>query len=223
MKGDLDDFSDLREELDEILADPELVGEEGHTERMARACAVICTAFDRRGLRATVVGGGALELYAPSRYTSGDNDLVVEYAGTRPSRKILGQVFDELGFERWKKSLRHWVRDDFFVEVPGDVLEGEADEFRIGTHTLRVIKREYLLVERLVDWEQTGSEASGLQGAWMLEAFREELDEELLAGLLRKERVEKAHEAMLGLVRSGATIDAPALRGLRDGLRRTDT
>ncbi len=141
----LPSLSDLRDTLDEVFGDDALRDENRHTERMTLVCAVICDAFKRCEMRATVVGGGAVEFHAPGAYTTLDNDLVVEPVTMRPDRSALNAVFSALGFI--KGPARHWVRDDFLVEVPSSHLEGPAEEHQVGPHTFRVVKKEVLLVE----------------------------------------------------------------------------
>jgi hypothetical protein len=66
----------LRNDLDALLAGDELP----HVERRALAAAIVSEALRARGLEATLVGGGAIEFYAPGAYATCDIDLVVERA-----------------------------------------------------------------------------------------------------------------------------------------------
>jgi hypothetical protein len=51
-----------------------------HHHRLILSAAVIATALHKQGMRATLVGGGAIELHAPGVYQTGDIDFVVEGA-----------------------------------------------------------------------------------------------------------------------------------------------
>jgi hypothetical protein len=98
----------LRDALDQVW-----LSEADHVERLSLAAAVLTTALDAAGMRATMVGGAAVEFHAPGAYITTDLDLVVEGR----SRAALDQVFLSLGLERRG---RHWVRGDLFVEVPSN-------------------------------------------------------------------------------------------------------
>ena len=66
----------LRDALDRLLAQDGVP----HVERLALAAAIVSEALRARGLEATLVGGGAIEFYAPGSYATTDIDLVVERA-----------------------------------------------------------------------------------------------------------------------------------------------
>lgn len=210
-------LEDLRAELDEIFADQSLKAPgRPHLRLLTLACAVISEALRRRGMIATLVGGGAIEFYAPGAYATDDADLVVEPVSGLPDRRRLHDAFVALGFER---SARHWVRDGFFVEVPGSYLEDPFGEYRIGPYTLRVVKKEVVLVGRLVEFDQTGHTGHGAQAVAMLRIFARELDISLLTMLLRRERVERVYHALKGLAEYDELVTDEILRGVRDRLR----
>jgi hypothetical protein len=52
--------------------------EREHVERVLLAAAIVSTALARAGMRATLVGGAAVEFYAPHAYSTSDLDFVVE-------------------------------------------------------------------------------------------------------------------------------------------------
>lgn len=58
--------------LAEVLAD-----EPVHAKRILKAATIVEEAIRREGLEATLVGGGAVEIYAPGAYTTTDIDLVI--------------------------------------------------------------------------------------------------------------------------------------------------
>src|SRR5688572_11287533 len=63
---------DLREMLDSVLE-----AETDHARRLVKCAAIVSEALRREGLEATVVGGSAIEIYAPDAYATRDLDLVV--------------------------------------------------------------------------------------------------------------------------------------------------
>ena len=175
-----------------------------HVERLTLAAAVIQDAFRRAGLSATLVGGGAIEFYSPGGYVTGDLDFIVEtYA-----RERVDAVLTLLGLEQRG---RHWVRGDLFVEVPGSWLSDPADEFPVGPFLLRVIRKEYLVGERIVGFRHWKSWAYGQQAAQMIAAFGDELDESVVRAWLKREGAEDAFDLLKGLAASGIPITTPKL------------
>ncbi|HEX2187670.1 MAG TPA: hypothetical protein VHG51_02170 [Longimicrobiaceae bacterium] len=210
-------LDDMREELDGILRDEGLLAPgRPHLRRLTLACAVISEALRRRGMIATLVGGGAIEFYAPGTYATDDADLVVQSVSGVVDRRRLHDVFSALRFE---SSGRHWVRDGFFVEVPGTYLEDPFSEYPVGPYALRVVEKEVVLVGRLVEFDQTGHTGQGSQAVAMLRTFAGELDHSLLAKLLRRERSERVYEVLWGLAASDQAMTDELLRDVWDGLR----
>lgn len=175
-----------------------------HVERMTVAAAIISTALDRSGMRATLVGGGALEFHVPDAYRTSDLDFVVE----RGTRETINDVFLSLGLRR---NGRHWVRDDLFVEVPGNYMDEPVDEMQVGPFTFRVITKEALLAESIVGFRQWKYWGHGLQALDMLYAFGGELNLDPVRAALRKEGAEHALDVLLSVVASGEGMDAHAL------------
>jgi hypothetical protein len=83
-----------------------------HHERVILSAAVISTALRQQGMRATLVGGGAIELHAPGTYQTLDIDLIVE----GKTRAEFGSVLESLGLRQ--RNIRAWARGDLWVEVP---------------------------------------------------------------------------------------------------------
>jgi hypothetical protein len=155
-------------------------------------------------MRATLVGGGALEFYVPDGYQTSDLDFVVE----RGTRETINDVLLSLGLRR---NGRHWIRDDLFVEVPGNYMDEFVDEVPVGPFTLRVITKEALRAERIVGFRHWKYWGHGLQALDMLYAFGDELHLEPLRAALRKEGAEHAFDILLDVVESGKGMDAQAL------------
>ncbi|HEV3051244.1 MAG TPA: 5-formyltetrahydrofolate cyclo-ligase [Longimicrobium sp.] len=167
-----------------------------HTERMIWSAAIIGTALHRAGMRATLVGGGAIEFHAPGVYTTTDLDFVID---GRPRAEI-DPVMRSLGLERRG---RHWVLGDLFVEVPGNVLENPADTEIVGPFELRVIRKEYVLADRIVGFRHWKSWAQGAQAIALIRAFGGDVDEKAVRAALRREGAEHAY----GVLRKVAAND----------------
>lgn len=219
MAGSSPNLDDLRSELEELLTGPEPEEAIEHAEWMAHISGIICEAFERYGLEATVVGGGAVEFHAPGAHVSRDSDFVVE---PRIARERLGEVFSRLGFR--KGTARHWIWDDrYFVEVPSTHLEGESEEHTVHTHTLRVVKKECVLAERVVEYYSTGHTGWATQAIEMIEAFGDEIDDELLNRELGTKPVQRTYKLLERLVTEGVEITDTLLREKRQELRKKGT
>lgn len=176
-----------------------------HVERLTGAAAVITRALEQVGMRATLVGGGAIEFHAPGSYATTDIDFVVE---GWPREKI-GRVLGLLGF---KSCGRLWVIDDLYVEVPGSSLEMRVVEtVPLGKFELRVLKKEHVLADRIVGFRRWKTWAYGIQAIDMLEAFGDDLDEEFLRVWLRKEGSEDGYFHLREIAASGVAITTEEL------------
>lgn len=184
-------------ELRNIL-DQSQRGEASHVERLTVAAAVISEVLRQQGMVATLVGGGAIEFHAPGAYTTSDLDFVVEGR----SRADLDAVLVEFGFRRQG---RHWVRDDLFVEVPGNWMSDPVDIVWVGSLPLRVVRQEIVLADRIIGFKHWRSTAYGAQALTLLRVLAGTLDEDLLRTRLLAEDAEDAYRALCAL----AATDAP--------------
>lgn len=176
-----------------------------HVERLVGAAAVLTHALAQAGMRATLVGGGAIEFYAPGSYATTDIDFVVEGW----PREAIGRVFESLDFKRHGRS---WVMDDLFVEAPGSSLERRTVEtVPLGDFDLRVLKKEHVLADRIVGFRRWKSWAYGMQAIDMMAAFGDDLDEAFLRLWLRKEGSEAGYDHLREIADSGMPITAQAL------------
>lgn len=192
------------DELGELL-DAAMAGHRPHVERLTIAAAAVSEVLRRQGMQATLVGGGAIEFHAPDIYATSDVDFVVEGR----SRAEIDAALKEVGFRRQG---RHWVRGELFVEVPGNWMSDPVDVVRVGDLTLRVVKREVVLADRIIGFKHWRTTAYGAQAVAMLAAFGESLDEPLLRERLRAEDSEDALAALRRLTEGSEEVDEERLR-----------
>lgn len=202
-------WTDLRTLLATTMA-----GEAPHVEKMTVAAAVISEIVRQRGMEATLVGGGAIEFHAPDVYTTTDLDLIVEGR----SRDQLDAALTEFGFARRG---RHWTMGDLFVEVPGNWMSDPVDVVSVGSLSLRVIKREIVLADRIIGFRHWGVTAYGAQAIALLSLFGASIDERVLRDRLRAESAEDALEPLLALAGGGERVGEKELQRLLERLQRT--
>lgn len=161
-----------------------------HAQRLIWCAAVIATALHKGGVRATLVGGSAIELHAPAVYTTGDIDFVYD----RGSREQVGPVMQALGFEA--QSLRGWAKDDLWVDFPSTELHEEPETRTVGPYQLRVLPKEIMLGYRIAGFRNWKYWGYGLQAIALIRAFGAELDETILLPYLKKEGSELAYRLL---------------------------
>lgn len=203
----------LRAELDRLLDQ----ADRPHVERLSLAAAIVSAALRERSLEATLVGGGAIEFYDPGGHTTSDIDLVVERREpVADLERALADTFRALGFSR---KGRHWIRDELFVEIPGTAMTEPTETFTLGPYTLRVVRKEIVLGERIVGFKHWRYTAYGAQAIDMIASFGDEMDDELLRSYLLREDAEDAYEALQTLARSAIPITEDRLERELDRIR----
>lgn len=160
-----------------------------HVEKLTVAAAVISELLRQHGMVATLVGGGAIEFHAPGVYTTSDIDFVVEGR----TRSDLDAVLLDFGFERRG---RHWVLDDIFVEVPGNWMSDPVELVKVGSLSLRVVRKEIVLADRIIGFKHWRTTAYGAQALALLQVLGASLDEQLLRERLRAEDAEDAYDTL---------------------------
>ncbi|HEX9755652.1 MAG TPA: hypothetical protein VGA42_08075 [Gemmatimonadales bacterium] len=201
--------SDLRGLRD--LIDRTMAGEHPHVEKVTVAAAILSEVLRREGMQATLVGGGAIEFHASEVYTTSDLDLVVEGG----SRAELDSALTRFGFSRRG---RHWVRGELFVEVPGHAMSDPVDVVAVGSLTLRVVRREVVLADRIIGFKHWRATAYGAQAIALLALFGPSLDQRLLRERLRAENAEDALDALRGLAEEGTVVTEERLQTLLERL-----
>ncbi len=192
--------SDLKHLLQSALA-----SDRPHVEKLTIAAATISEVLRQRGMTATLVGGGAIEFYASDTYTTSDIDLVVEGR----SRKDLDAALTEFGFTRHG---RHWILGELLVEVPGNWMSDPTEIVAVGPLTLRVVKKEVVLADRIIGFKHWRATAYGAQAIAMLVLFGSLLDEQLLVNRVRSEGAEDALTILRELAASGKGVGEDQLR-----------
>lgn len=183
------------------------ISDRPHHHRLILAAAVIATALQKQGMRATLVGGGAIELHAPDVYRTDDIDFVVEGR----SRSDVDRVMGSLGLT---KRGRHWVMDDLFVEVPSSELDFPFDVRDVGDFDLRVVTRESVLADRITGFRQWKYWGGGMQAIVLLRAFGEGVNQKELRRLLRREGAEHAYELLREIADSEQDVSTQELDAL---------
>jgi hypothetical protein len=194
------DTAALRELLDSTLS-----SQKPHVEKLAIAVAVISEVLRQRGMEATLVGGGAIEFHASDIYTTGDIDLVVEGR----TRADIDAAISQLGFVRRG---RHWMLGELLVEVPGNWMSDPVEVVAIGPLSLRVVKREVVLADRIIGFKHWRATAYGAQAIALLALFGQSLDEDLLRERVRAEDATDALEALRGLAATSTSVTENELR-----------
>jgi hypothetical protein len=178
-----------------------------HVERLILSAAVIATALAQAGMRATLVGGAAIEYHAPSAYSTGDLDFVVEGR----DRAAINDVLTGLGM---RQHGRHWILHDLYVEVPGNYFSETADVIKVGPLALSVIRKEYVLGDRIIGFRWWRYAGYALQAIDMLAALGSELDDPALRAHLRKEGAEDTYDLLLRFMQSGEEANTASLDAL---------
>lgn len=184
--------------IDEWLTgkDDEFPGQErdllkSQTEGLPRRLllvALLNRELKKKGLKAIIVGGQAVEFYTAGGYATRDIDLV------SAGYEELGDVLERWGFVR---AGRHWVSEelDISVEVPGSHLDGDISkvtEVDINGVYAYIIGIEDIIIDRLKAFVHWQSEDDG---QWAKELFalnREDIDQDYLLKRAGEEGVREA-------------------------------
>jgi hypothetical protein len=212
------ELADLRNRLDELAKAEPAVDAVQRVKRRAATAALVLEAFRRAGLRATVVGGAAIEFHAPGAYTTDDLDLIVEGTHGAPPRGQLDAILRALGFA---SRSRHWVLGPFFVEVPGHTMDDPAAVYDVGGHTLRLARPEVLLADRVVGFKHWRYTGYGLQAMAILTALGGDLDQAWLEKRLRREDALDAYQALKRLQAESHPVSEAVLEDILDRLEDT--
>jgi hypothetical protein len=174
-----------------------------------RTAAIVVEALQRAGVIAPVlVGGGAVEIYTRSAYTTHDLDFIAA------SGSELEEALEPLGFVR---EGRHWVNEELglLIEFPSAVLAPAVSiSIDVEGTELRLISVEDLIVDRLASWKHWGWDPDGAAAALLL-ALHPDLDNERLQGRAGDEDVADALALIRPLVGGSDELSTAELGRLR--------
>lgn len=148
--------------------------EPDRAERTLKVATVLSDALRAAGAEPVLVGGGAVEVYTRSAYTTHDLDFVAA------STNAVAEAMAALGFEH---AGRHWLHRalTLTVELPGSVLHSARSvSIDVAGSELRIIAVEDLIVDRLASWIHWHWDADGASAALLI-AIHGDLDAERLA------------------------------------------
>jgi len=125
---------------------------------------------------------------------------------------ILGEIrFGILLLPKGRRRGRHWVLGELFVEVPGNWMSDPVDVVQVGPLSLRVVRAEIVLADRIIGFKHWRTTAYGAQAIALLQVLGPLLDMSLLLDRLRAEDAEDAYAALLALTASLETVGADEL------------
>lgn len=158
-------------------------------EKMLQTTAILTSLFEKEGLKPTIVGGLAVEIYTRSEYTTSDIDIIFS------QRDIADRYLRLLGFAR---EGRHWYHQDLLIsiEIPNDILEDADDEKIIqlvllnGLHVY-VIGIEDIILDRMracVHWKSS-ADCEWAKRLFLLHFSR--LDHDYLKSIAKNDQTDK--------------------------------
>lgn len=187
-------------------------------DQIAQLMDVLRGAFEEAGLRVILVGGSAIEVWAPGAHVSDDRDLVVTgpaAGGSRPARAAA--VLKALGFRR--KGVG-WGNGRLFLHVVGYDLDEPSVETELGGCRFEVVRAEVPLADRLVGFRHwPGTTSYALQAASMLAALGDALDRPWLLARLQQEGAVDALEAVERWLASGRPLTEADAEAMQAALR----
>lgn len=179
-------------------------------------------AFRERSIRAFLVGGSAIEIWAPGAHVSDDVDIVVtgSLSESPPLPDRVAEVFQQLGF---KKEGLGWLFGPIYVHVVGYDMYEPSAIVELGPLRFEAVEPEVPLADRMVGFKHwPNTTAYGQQAIAMLESLGDSLNEERLREQLIREDALDVLEALRELMRSREQITESVLSELQQRLRERD-
>jgi len=190
-------------------------------EQTAFIMSVLTEAFAARELGVVLVGGSAIEIWAPGAHLSDDTDVVVTSRNPRAGQaEDVAAVMHTLGFQR---SGLGWTRGGIYVHVVGYRMEEPTAMVAIGPVRFEVVRPEVPLADRIVGFKHWPNTTSyGTQALQMLASLGGSLDESWLRARLARENAVDALDALRAILSSTDPVTdamlATAQQRLRTGL-----
>lgn len=191
---------------------------ERRAEQTATLMSALSEEFSSHGLRAVLVGGSAIEVWAPGAYVSDDTDVVVTGRPTgTPLPERAAAVLQSLGFVKHGLG---WEMGPLYVHVVGYDVHDPTTEIVLGSLRFEAVTPEVLLADRMIGFKHwPNSTAYGQQAIALLAALGDNLDEEWLRGRLRRDSAEDVLDALRGPMANGEPITLGQLELLQERLR----
>ena len=141
--------------------------------------AAISSAFEKKGIRAVLVGGAVVEYYTAGGYTTVDIDMILPPL----EKQEIETVMKELGFVRFE-DYRHWLHPHIPIPVEfppgplqiGHLLIQEVNEIEIEKIKLKILKVEDILLDRLIMAQEWKDLQAQIQAEMLMYAHYSEID-----------------------------------------------
>ena len=127
---------------------------------LAELAALVSTALESRGIRATLSGGGAVSIYTENQYQSYDLDFI-----SSASVEAIGDAVQTLGFSRIPGAREfHHPNTRYFIEFPsgplafGETTVADRDATTLFTEfgSIRIITPTQSVMDRLAAYVHWG-------------------------------------------------------------------
>lgn len=96
--------------------------------------------------------------------------------------------------------------DDIFLEVPGNWMSDPIEVITVGPFSLRVVRQEVVLADRIIGFKHWRTTAYGAQAVALLQVLGASLDDRLLRERLQAEDALDAYEALRALAASDMVV-----------------
>ena len=104
--------------------------------------------------------------------------------------------------------------EDLFVQVPGNWMSDPVAVVTVGALSLRVVRQEIVLADRIIGFNYWRSTAYGAQALSLMQVLSASLDDRLLRERLRDEDAEDAYDALRAPARSATSVGETELDAL---------
>lgn len=183
-------------------------------EQIAIVMGALTEAFRADNLRIVLVGGSAIEVWAPGAHVSDDTDVVVTGAPLGlPLPERAAAVLHELALTRQGLG---WSLGSLYIHVVGYAMDEPTATVELGPVRFEVVQPEVPLADRMIGFKHwPNTTAYGQQAIAMLEALGDTLDEAWLRARLHQEDALDVLEALRALLQSEIPLTDQVLADLQ--------
>lgn len=165
----------------------------GEDQQIALA-GLLTSLFNEHHVKLTVVGGAAVQFYTRSSYVTKDLDAILH----GDTKEIIDAVMQSAGFSR-TKSYRHFQHPQlpFVVEFPPSPVEVGSrcltlfNEIKYKKYSVRVIRIEDIIMDRIIAGIEWKSESSLAQAELIYRKNKDLIDKKYLQTFAKSEGYEK--------------------------------